>query len=42
LTQQVQLMPQQHDLGFQSCLHLDWRHQDMEKQDQESDYRGLN
>jgi hypothetical protein len=42
LTQHALLMPQQHDLSFQPGLRLEWRDQDMEKQDQESDHRGLN
>jgi hypothetical protein len=31
-------MPQQHDLGFQPRLRLEWRDQDMEEQDQELDH----
>ena len=42
LAQHIQLMPQKHDLSFQSCLRLEWLDQDMEKQDQVSDHRGLN
>jgi len=36
--QHVQLMPQQHDLGFQPCLRLEWRDQDVEKQAQKRDH----
>ena len=35
--QHVQLMPQQDDLGFQPCLRLEWRDQDVEKQIQKRD-----
>ena len=38
LTQHTQLMPQQHDLGFQPRLRLERRDKDMEEQDQEPDH----
>jgi hypothetical protein len=38
LAQHIQLMPQQHDLGFQSRLRLEWRDQDMDEQDQKPDH----
>jgi hypothetical protein len=31
-------MSQQHDLGFEPRLRLEWRGQDMEEQDQEPDH----
>ena len=37
--QHIQLMPQQHDLGFQPRLRLERRDQDVEEQDQERDHR---
>jgi hypothetical protein len=41
LTQHTQLVSQQHNLGFQSRLRLEWRDQDVDEQDQERDYRAL-
>ena len=38
LTQHTQLMPQQHDLGFQPRLRLERRDQDVEEQDYEPDH----
>jgi hypothetical protein len=35
------LVSQQHNLGFQSRLRLEWRDQDVDEQDQERDYRAL-
>jgi hypothetical protein len=32
---------QQHNLGFQSRLRLEWRDQDVDEQDQERDHRAL-
>jgi hypothetical protein len=37
-TKRIQLMPQQNDLGFQSCLRLEWRDQNVKEQDQEPDH----
>jgi hypothetical protein len=36
--QHVQLMPQQHDLGFQPCPSPKRRYQDVKEQDQERDH----
>jgi hypothetical protein len=41
LTQYTQLVSQQHNLGFQSRLRLEWRDQDVDEQDQERDHRAL-
>ena len=38
LTERAQLVPQQHDLGFQSRLRLERRNQGLEEQDQELDH----
>ena len=37
-TKRIQLMPKQNDLGFQSCLRLEWRDQNVKEQDQEPDH----
>jgi hypothetical protein len=34
----IQLMSQQNDLGFQSCLRFEWRDQNVREQDQEPDH----
>jgi hypothetical protein len=39
LAQHTQLMPQQQDLGFQPCLCLERRDQEMKEQEQELDHR---
>src|SRR5712671_56836 len=41
LTQHTQLMPQQHDLGFQPRLRLERRDQDVDEQDQERDHHAI-
>ena len=41
LTQHTQLVSQQHNLGFQSRLRLEWRDQDVDEQDQERDHHAI-
>jgi hypothetical protein len=39
--QHTQLVSQQHNLGFQSRLRLEWRDQDVDEQDQERDHHAI-
>ena len=41
LTQHTQLVSQQHNLGFQSSLRLEWRDQDVDEQDQQRDHYAI-